>query len=93
MHGFEVDHYCHLKDDQMINLINEKVNHEKCKSIDAFVLYIHSRGIADLILCSNNKTVRYEIIQEFNNEICKNLINKPKIIFFDCRRNGELNYI
>ena len=61
---------------------------------NAFVLYIHSHGIADLILCSNNKTVRfYEIIQEFNNEICKNLINKPKIIFFDSRRNGELNYI
>ena len=41
---------------------------------NAFVLYIHSHGIADLILCSNNKTVRfYEIIQEFNDEICKNL--------------------
>ena len=92
--SFEVNDHCDLNDYQMIKLIDEQVNHEKCKSFDAFVLYIHSHGITDSILCSNNKTVKfYEIIELFQDEICENLLNKPKIIFFDCCRSGQSIYI
>ena len=101
---FQVDHYCDLNDYQMINLINEKVNHEKCKSIDAFVLYIHTHGIADHILCKNSyeknendeitKVIHFhQIIELFKDQNCENLKNKPKIIFFDCCRSGQSNYI
>ena len=105
-HGFQVKDYCDLNHDQIINLIDEKVNHEKCKSFDAFVLYIHTHGIADHILCKNSyeknendeiiitKIINFhQIIELFKDENCKNLINKPKLIFFDCCRNGESNYI
>ena len=91
-HGFEVENHCNLNDEQIIKLINEKVNNENSKSNDAFVLYIHTHGIADSILCSNNKMIKfYEIIGLFQDEICENLINKPKLIFFDCCRNGRSN--
>ena len=102
-HGFHVNDYCDLNDDEMINLINEQVNHEKCKSFDAFVLYIHSHGLQDTILCKNsfdknendenvvNKKVIHfnQIIGLFSDQKCEYLKNKPKIIFFDCCRGGE----
>ena len=90
-HGFEVMVETDLNDNEIINLIDEQVNREKCKLFDAFVLYIYSHGIADSILCSNNKTIKfYEIIEIFQDEICENLSNKPKIIFFDCCRTGDI---
>ena len=93
-HGFQVNDYCDLNDDQMINLINEQVNHEKCKSFDAFVLYIHSHGIQDTILCKNNNRIHFnQITQLFSDKKCQNLISKPKIIFLDCCRNGQSNNI
>ena len=88
-HGFEVNDYCDLNNDEMTNLIDKQVNQERCKSFDAFVLYIHSHGIADSILCSNNKAIKfYEIIELFQDDICENLLEKPKLIFFDCCRTG-----
>ena len=102
-HGFEVVIKTDLNDDEMINLIDEQVNDEKCKLFDAFVLYIHTHGIADHILCKNsyeqdekNKTKVtkvihfHEIIKMFKDENCENLLNKPKIIFFDCCRTGDI---
>ena len=91
-HGFEVESHRNLNNKQIIKLINEKVNNENSKSYDAFVLYIHTHGIADSILCSNNELIKfYEIIGLFQDEICENFINKPKLIFFDCCRNGMSN--
>ena len=105
-HQFEVNDYCDLNDYQIINLIDEQVNHEKCKSFDAFVLYIHTHGIQDTILCKNsyekdenNKNILtkqihfHQIIELFKGKNCEYLKHKPKIIFFDCCRNGKSNYI
>ena len=93
-HGFQVNDYCDLNHDEMINLIDEQVNNEKCKSLDALVLYIHSHGIKDTILCKNNNRIHFNQITElFSDKKCQHLINKPKIIFFDCCRNGQSNYI
>ena len=105
-HGFQVDDYSDLNYDEIIELINKKVDHENCRSFDAFVLYIHTHGILDHILCKNSfeksengeyiitKAIHFhEIIALFKNENCENLKNKPKLLFFDCCRSGELNYI
>ena len=90
-HQFKVNDHCDLNDEQIIKLITEQVENENCKSFDAFVLYIHSHGISDSILCSNNKVIRfYQIIELFQDEICGNLLDKPKLIFFDCCRTGDI---
>ena len=100
--GFEVNDYCDLNDYEIINLIDEKVNDEKTKPFDAFVLYIHSHAILDRILCKNSyernqlnqvvltrKIHFYQIIKLFKDENCEYLIDKPKIIIFDCNRTGK----
>ena len=33
---------------------NPNVDSEKCEKYDAFVLYIHTHGVADTILCNNS---------------------------------------
>ena len=92
-HRFEVNDYCDLNDDQIINLIGEQVKHEKCKSFDGFVLYIHTHGIQDTILCKNSNKIPFHRIKElFKDEKCQYLKNKPKIIFLDCCRESESNY-
>ena len=86
---FKVEDYIDLTDQQILQLIDDQVNKDQCKSYDAFVLYIHTHGIEDTIWCSNNKRIDfYKIIEIFKDENCEYLIDKPKIIFFDCR-NGE----
>ena len=104
-HGFKVNDHCNLNDDQVLDLIDKQVNDKECKLYGAFVLYIHTHGIADKILCTNSyeknekneyvlaKAIHfYEIIELFEDENCEHLLNKPKLIFFDCCRNGESNY-
>lgn len=82
--------YCDLTDDQILNEINELVKCEQCKEHDAFVLYIHTHGVQDTILCSNNRTLHFhEILNLFRDENCEYLTNKPKLIFFDCCREGN----
>ena len=39
-YGFQVNDYYNFNNYGVISLIDEQVNHEKCKSFDAFVLYI-----------------------------------------------------
>ena len=71
------------------------MSHEKCKRFVGFVLYIHSNGIQDTILCENSyekdendeniltKVIHfYQIIELFKDENCENLRDKPKLIFF-----------
>ena len=87
-HGFEVEDYYDLNDDQIINSIKELVNNEKYKFFDAFVLYIYTHGIADKILCKNSEYIHHQqIIELFSDENCLNLTNKPKLLFFDCGRS------
>ena len=50
-HRFEVEDYYDLEDDQVIRLIDEKVDNEKSKSYDTFI-YTHE--IQDTILCKNS---------------------------------------
>ena len=90
--GFDVATHTDLTDIQLIKLIEEQVNKEECKTYDAFVLYINSHGLGDTILCKNlNRIHFHHIIELFQDESSKNLINKPKILFFDCVRTG--NYV
>ena len=70
------------------------------------LLYIHTHGKKERILCKNSyerneqnenvltKVVHFDqIIQQFKDENCKNLINKPKLVFFDCFKSGESKYV
>ena len=104
-HGFQVNDYCDLNNNQVLDLIDEQVNNKKCKSFDAFVLYINTHGIHDTILCKNSyeknekdeivitKTIHFhEIIELFKDENCEYLLDKPKLIIFDCCRNGKSIY-
>ena len=79
-----------MNDNEILWLIDEQVNREECKSYDAFTLYIHTHGIDDTILCKNNNRIHfYQIVEIFKDENCEALKNKPKIIIFDCCRNGN----
>ena len=102
---FEVNNYCDLNDYEIIKLIDKQVNHEKCKRFNAFVLYIHTHGIADHILCKNSyeknendeitKVIHFhQIIELFKDQNCENLKNKPKLIFLDfCRKGKKLRIL
>ena len=103
-HGFKVKNYDDLNDYEILNLIDKQVNKIECKSYDAFVLYIHTHGFGDSILCKNsyvkdeanevlltNIIHFHQIIEIFKNENCENLLHRPKLIFFDCERNSKLS--
>ena len=73
---------------------------KKCKSFDAFIVYIHSHGIKNTILCKNSyerneqnesvfrRVIHFDkIIELFKDENCENLKNKPKLIFLNFCRN------
>ena len=100
LHRFQVQDYYHLTHHQIISLIDEEVDNQKCNLYDAFVLYIHIHGIEDTILCKNSyqrnqheivltNVIHFEqIVELFKDENCQLLRNKPKLIFFDCCRKG-----
>ena len=92
-----------MNDDQILKIIDEHVDSEKCEKYDAFVLYIHTHGVADTILCNNscikienNETTLTNVIhfnqitEIFKNDNYVHLINKPKLIFFDFCLKGKL---
>lgn len=87
--GFNVIDYVHLTDAQILNKIDQQINKDQCKPYDAFVLYIHSHGIQDTILCKNNQIIQfYQIIQIFKDDNSENWKNKPKMMVFDCCKDG-----
>ena len=67
---------------------SELVNCENNKDFGAFALYIHTHGESENIIASNLKPIQMnDIIKLFKDENChQSLINKPKIIIFDCCR-------
>lgn len=101
-YGFNVNHYNDLNDNEILELIDEQVTKEECELYDAFILYIHTHGIADTILCKNSfernkngqsvltKCIHFhQIINIFKDDNCEALKNKPKIVIFDCCRDGN----
>ena len=88
---FDVKIYQDLSDVQLRNKLREFLDKEECKSHDCFVLYIHSHGLENGFITKNNQIIGFnEIMKMFCNEDCREFINKPKIIFFDCCREGML---
>ena len=86
---FDVRIHQDSSDVELKNKLREFVNKEECKLHDCFVLYIHSHGKENGFITKNNETIVFnEIIKMFSNQNCKNFIKKPKIIFFDCCREG-----
>ena len=89
---FDVKSFSDLNHIEIFSTINELIESEECKNHDAFVLYIHTHGIGETIISSNGMRIRTnDIIKLFANENCPNLVNKPKILFFDCCRQDDLN--
>ena len=89
--NFKVKQFQDLKDYEIKSKLNELLNSEECTFHDCFVLYIHTHGREQGIITANNKIIEYhEIFNMFSNKNCSKLIEKPKIILFDCCR-GE-NY-
>lgn len=87
---FKVIIYQDSSDVQIKNLLKELINKEECNLHNCFVLYIHSHGKENGFITANNKIVQFdEITKMFSNKNCKNFINKPKIILFDCCRTGK----
>ena len=87
--NFEVIIFTDLEDEKIKSKLNQILNNEECNLHDSFVLYIHSHGKEEGFLTANNKVIKFhEIYDLFSNKNCKNLMGKPKLIFFDCCR-GE----
>ena len=78
-----------LSDVDLKNKLKEFLGKKECILHDCFVLYIHSHGKENGFITANMKKIGFnEIMQMFSNQNCKNFIKKPKIIFFDCCREG-----
>lgn len=89
---FDVRIHHDLDDNQLKEMLKGYLNKEECNKHDSFVLYIHSHGMKDGFFTANNNLMEFEeIIKIFANSTCKNFINKPKLIFFDCCRTGKTN--
>ena len=90
--GFNVKTYTDLNSIQIFNVINELIESEECKNHDAFVLYIHTHGIGESVIASDRSRIKInDIIKLFTDENCPILINKPKILIFDCCRPDDLD--
>ena len=86
---FDVRMFHDLNDQLFISKLKELINKKECESHDCFVLYINSHGLKDGFVTSNNNIIGFnEMMKFFSNENCKKFINKPKIIVFDCCREG-----
>ena len=89
--NFEIKSYNDLKDFQILSIIDELIKKEENEYYDAFVLYVHTHGEDECILSANCKKIKInEIIKLFADDNCHpNLIDKPKILFFDCCRPDQ----
>ena len=86
---FDVRIHQDFSNKQFFSKLNDLINSDDCKSHDSFILYIHSHGLKNGFLTSNNIIISYnEVIKMFSNRKCKNFTKKPKIILFDCCREG-----
>ena len=90
--NFIVKIFHDLSDVQMREKLTDLMSRDECDQHDCFVFYIHSHGQQNGFLMANNQVVKFhEVIQLFSDAKCKKFIGKPKLIFFDCCREGQSN--
>lgn len=74
----------------LIEVLKEIANSKDLLNHEAIVIVINAHGNKNGIQCSNGKIVPYNsIINRFTDKNCRKLRNKPKIILFNCCREGE----
>ena len=62
---------------------------EELKDHEAIVISLNSHGCSKHYQCTDNKLVRFnEVLDIFSDDKCEHLRNKPKIILFNCCREG-----
>lgn len=74
--------------ERMFQTMNEFSKKSELTRHDAFVLIVLSHGVrGGHVITSDGMGINTEdIIKKFNNENCPNLINRPKLFFFNCCR-------
>ncbi|OTF72100.1 caspase-like protein [Euroglyphus maynei] len=87
--NFKVFTRSNLTKAEMLDLMAKLNDDESLKNFDIFLLILMSHGRSTHILTVDGEYLDYEEIeQNFSHEKCPQLINKPKIIIFNCCRQA-----
>lgn len=85
--NFKVESHSDKGREEMISLLRQISKDKLLKEVDIFVLIIMSHGNSSHIYTADEDFISYnEVKLMFTNQKCPLLINKPKIIIFNCCR-------
>lgn len=76
-----------LKSNELLEFLKEISQDSQLEHHDAFIMVLMSHGKSKLFECSDGNYLQFnEITNIFSDERCPQLVNKPKIIIFNCCR-------
>ncbi|XP_054162024.1 caspase-3-like [Oppia nitens] len=87
---FKVIVETNLTRERMQEKLHELSRNADLRDHDSLVIVILSHGQSGFVITSDGYGFQFEsIIETFNNEKCPQLINKPKLFFFNCCRGDN----